>query len=243
MQKWCPEPFVPPAPAPARFETVSPAATAAVARGVAFRPETGFADKTALLHALSREERVQIVKLLEQDLRQQFEQRGDAERKAAAEAAAAQAATQAAARAAWQDALSAGLQAALRDAIADLARRTAEIAVLMAGKVVRREVAIDREVLVRCLETVLYKAEAGCSLSVTTHPEDAAWLAAATSLRERLRIRDLKEDRRVERGGCLVKIEETEWDATVSGQLAVLGEILDAALAVPSSPTGKDDHA
>ena len=79
--------------------------------------------------------------------------------------------------------LAAGLRRELRDALATLARETTTAAIIMATKLVRREVAQEPEVLVRAIETVLYKAAAGCPLSVTVHPEDAAWLEAAPAIR------------------------------------------------------------
>jgi flagellar biosynthesis/type III secretory pathway protein FliH len=67
------------------------------------------------------------------------------------------------------------------------------------------------------------------------------WLRGAPELRERLRIAEIKEDRRLERGGCLVKAGDNEWDATVERQLAVLGEALQEALSVPAeSPEAGD---
>mgnify|MGYP002066460784 CR=1 FL=1 len=80
--------------------------------------------------------------------------------------------------------------------------------------------------------TALFKAEAGCSMSVTLHPDDAAWLADAATVRERLRIREIKEDRRLEAGGAVVKIDDLEWDATIASQLERLGQVVEEAVGV-----------
>jgi flagellar assembly protein FliH len=238
MQKWCPEPLAVEPSAGGGFE---PLATASVQpQDASFRPEAGFADPHNLLRQLSRQERAQVMELLEQDLRREYEERWtrDTAERDAAEAE--RLATEVTAHQQWQQELAAQLRAELEDALAAVVRQTAAMASLMAAKVVRREVATDPGVLVRALETVIYKAAAGCSLSVTVHPDDAAWLTGAAELRDRLRIREVKEDRRLERGGCLVKTDDLEWDATVERQLAVLAEALDEALATPPDP---DDPA
>jgi flagellar assembly protein FliH len=238
MQKWCPEPLTLPSAQAGRYER---SVFGATGRVTAFRPEAGFAGADALLRSLSREERAEVARLLEQDLRREFEERQRSDTAAREAAAAAQRQADEAALAAWQDSLASGLEQTVRETIGELARRTAMIAVAMASKVVRREVALDAEVLVRNLETVLYKAAAGSRLSVTVHPEDAVWLADASELCERLRIVDVKADRRLERGGCLVQAGGVEWDATIERQLTTLGEALDTALAVPPPAGGSDD--
>jgi hypothetical protein len=67
MQKWCPEPLaVEAGPAgtfvPLQRENDTRTATTDVA---GFCPEAGFADAEGLLNALSREERAQIMELIE----------------------------------------------------------------------------------------------------------------------------------------------------------------------------------
>ena len=237
MQRWCPEPLGVETAAAGVFEALAPAVAASVAdEDGGFRPETGFRDPTRLLRQLSREERAEVVELLEQDLRREYEDRLQRELAERDEAAARRQAEETELHDRWQRELGEGLRREVLDALGSLARETAAMAVVMATKLVRREVAQDPEVLVRTLETVLYKSAAGCPLAVTVHPDDAAWLAAAPAVRERLRIREVKEDRRLERGGCLVNTDELEWDATVERQLAVLGEAMDEALAMPPEP-------
>jgi len=231
MQRWCPEPLVP-EPQAGSFQPLAAAVEAPAAAG--FRPETGFADSRGLLTQLSRSERAEVVELLEQDLRREFEERAQAETAAREAAATAAQAAEQAALARWREELADGLQQQARDTFAALARRTAEVALLMASKIVRREVAQDPQILVRTLETVLYKVDAGCELAVTVHPDDAAWLDAAPETCRRLRIGEVKSDRRLERGGCLVQAADAEWDATIDRQLAVLAEALEEVLATPA---------
>jgi len=246
MQRWSPEPLVVDARGAGAFEPEPlAAATTSAGRTTAFRPEIGFASADSLLSALSRDERAQVVALLEQDLRREYERRHAEE--SAARTAAAEARQETAARelAAFQENLAAQIRQEVEAMLADLARRLGEIAVLMAAKVVRREVATDPEILVRAVETVLFKAEAGSQLTVTLHPEDADWLQANPTFLSQLRIGAVKTDRRLERGGCLVQSDQVEWDATVERQLAVLQEMLDETLALPAG-TGEpveDGHA
>jgi len=242
MQKWSPKAFAEPPACGAGYEPLA-AASAIEPHNAAFRPEARFADAHGLLRQLSRDERAQIMELLDLDLRREHADQVSREAAAQAAAEAARREAEAAALARWQAELADEVRRECRDGLAALVRHTADLAVLLATKIVRREVAADPDVLVRALETVLYKVEAGAALTVTVHPDDAAWLAAAPELRERLRIGEIKEDRRLERGGCLVKAADLEWDATIERQLAVLGETLDEALAVPPDPAPEPEAA
>jgi len=244
MQKWCPEPLVADNASVGAFEPLAAATAGSLAADRAgFRPEAGFTDPHCLLRQLSRSERAQVMELLDQDVRREYEDKCRLETAKREQADTERLAADTAAREQWQQELAGGLRREIEDALATVAKQTVTMAMLMATKLVRREVAADPEVLVRTLETVLYKAEAGSSLSITAHPEDAAWLEAAPELCERLRIREIKADRRLERGGCLVRADDLEWDATVERQLAVLGEALDEALAVPPELDAVPDDA
>ncbi len=241
MQKWCPESLVSTPASSGAFEPLAPATASLDADASGFRSEAGFNDPQNLLRQLSREERTQIMELLEQDLRREYDDRYRQETAARNDAESERIRTLTEQHERWQRELTVGVRREVRDALSTLARHTAAIAAIMATKLVRREVEHDPEILVRALETVLYKTAAGCPLSVTVHPDDASWLESAPAVRERLRIREIKEDRRLEPGGCLVKTDELEWDATVERQLAVLTDALDEALAVP--PAQPDDPA
>ncbi len=170
MQKWCPEPLAPDAADDGEFVAV------AVAEGgrTGFRPEAGFADQQNLLGQLSREERVQLVDLLDVDLRAEYETRLSTE---VARLAAQHDADLAAARAsltACQAAFAASATEAFAAASRDLADAAVALAVLLAEKLVRARVEADPGVLMRAVETILFKAEPGVQLKVTCHPDDAA---------------------------------------------------------------------
>jgi flagellar biosynthesis/type III secretory pathway protein FliH len=222
------------------FIPLSGSATAESSEPVrGFRPEAGFADAAGLLSSLSRDERAQVVTLVENDLRREYEQRCQEESAAREAALAERQAAETAQRARWQEEFAGGVRREVEAALASLAQHTAAIARLMAEKLVRREVAADPEVLLRALETVLFKVEAGCSLQVTVHPDDAAWLRQQTEACARLRIAEIKDDRRLDPGGALVKADGHEWDATIERQLDVLAETLAEALALPAPEPGE----
>lgn len=237
MQRWSPEAFDPAATGTtvvrgdgAVFTPLAGAALAAgpVAGDRRFRSESGFGDPRVLMAQLSAPERAVVCDLVEQDVSRRY-----AEQEAALRAELEEARrrdrqelqqAQDAFAAAWQEQHDARLR--------EIAVAAARLAVQLAGKLVRRAAAADPETLARTLETVLYGAGARGPLTVTVHPDDAAWLDARPELRERLRIGDLVHDRRIDRGGCVVAADGREWDATLQGQLETLGEVVEEWLTV-----------
>lgn len=226
MQKWFPEPLLPDTVDDDGFVAV---AVAAGERSV-FRPEAGFADQQNLLGQLSREERAQLVDLVEIDLRAEYDGRLAEETGRLAAQHAADLATARAALAGCQESFAAGAVAAFEMATRDLAAAAVSLAVQLTEKLVRARVATDTGVLLRAVETILFKAEPGVQLELTCHPDDAALFTSSPDLRARLRIGGVKEDRRITRGGCLVRAGDLEWDATLQRQLSVLEEVARAAL-------------
>jgi flagellar biosynthesis/type III secretory pathway protein FliH len=114
------------------------------------------------------------------------------------------------------------------------ARRLAEaatgLAVAMAEKIVRARVAADRGVLLRTLETALFKIQATGTVTVFVHPDDAVWLATDADTRRKLRLESVVPDRRIAPGGCRIACGHEEWDATLASQLADLGRLVEDAL-------------
>ena len=125
-----------------------------------------------------------------------------------------------------------------------IAVAAARLAVQVAGKLARIRAERDPEMLVRALETVFYAAAARGPLTVTVHPDEAAWLESRDDLRERLRIGTVVADRRIARGGCVVGADGREWDATLEGQLESLGEIVEDWLTSDNAPDAgaKEPH-
>ncbi len=165
------------------------------------------------------------------------EEREALERELADALAARQAAQDAARQQRQQDEVQA-LLAGLGDALAReqvqtqaaLAREAVRLAVVMAERILRRELASDTGAVVRAVEMLLRKVSAAASLRVTVNPEDASYLRAQPEQLARLRVVEVREDRRVERGGCLVEADRRQWDATVSGQLETLAAAINACL-------------
>jgi hypothetical protein len=232
MQKWCPEPLTSDAANDGGFVAV---AVVAGERTV-FRPEAGFADQQNLLGQLSREERAQLVDLVELDLRAEYDKRLVTETARLAAQHEADLTAARASLASCQEAFADNASAAFDIATRDLADAALALAVQLAEKLVRARVEADTGVLRRAIETILFKAEPGVRLEVTCHPDDAALFTASPDLRARLRIGEVKEDRRIARGGCLVRAGDLEWDATLQRQLAVLEEVARAALAGEAAP-------
>ena len=254
MQKWCPEPFAVPGepgtPAAAIvFRSVS-GTDAAAATGVdgdgeslQFRRETGYADPRSLLATLTRQERSDLFELAEADVAGAYEARL-AEQAAEFAARLDEARREAAATlAAWTS----GLETVFREDLNRAASAAASLALQVAGKIVRDTVAVDHGVLTRALETILYKQRAAAPLHVFVSPADAVWLAEQADLRARLNIETIADDRRLQDGDCRVRSDGREWDLTLDGQLATLGEIVAETLstrrqAAPAAEGGSPDE-
>lgn len=199
-----------------------------------FRSETGFSDPRALMSHLAPHERALVCELVEQDLARSYAVREQALRDELEEGRRRDRQQQQAA----QDAFAAAWQQQQDGRLREIAVAAARLAVQLAGKLVRRAAEGDPQTLARTLETVLYGAGARGPLTVSVHPDDAAWLEQRPELRERLRIGDLVHDRRIERGGCVVAADGHEWDATLAGQLEILGEVVEEWLTTDPSGGG-----
>ncbi len=229
MQKWSPEPFD-----PGQSKVVNGAQEAAAAfagegagaraegqptpSAVRFRREAGFASNAALLAHLTQEERATLFELVEIDVAEKYEARAREQEEAfAADLQESRRAFQA-----WADAFSAAVNGELQE----MAKSCIGLAVQLAERILRAKIELDREVLVRCLETTLYKVPAGHPLEIAVNPEDAAWLEDNPDLLKALRIETVVSDRRISKGGCAVGSGGREWDATLEGQLEALAQMV-----------------
>jgi flagellar assembly protein FliH len=119
----------------------------------------------------------------------------------------------------------AGLEAAQEDTIA--------LAVAIAEKVLRREIARDDtftgQLVRRCLQRIVHKSE----VRVRVNPADHAKILAErdTLLRETGLGHEITilADRRVERGGCIVETPDFVVDGTIAGQLRVARAALEGS--------------
>lgn len=142
----------------------------------------------------------------------------------------------------WSREFSAGLA---RDRQA-MAVDAAGLAVALARKIIRDTVAVDQDMVVRTLETALFKAQDSHPLTAVVHPDDAEYLVQNPDLMSRLRIDKVVPDRRMEKGGCRVMAGSKEWDATLTRQIDTLAAIVEETLAANeialiSGPGENDD--
>ncbi|MHB8079065.1 MAG: FliH/SctL family protein [Candidatus Krumholzibacteriia bacterium] len=227
MRKWSPEEFTPPA-ASGGFSLLAPAPGAAAGRG--FRAEYGAAAGADPLARLAPAEQAAVRERIGQEVEASLRAREDDRWRRHEEE------TQA-----FANGLAAALEAETQSVLAGVARSAADLALVVAERIVRREVAADPAILARALEDLLLRLPAGAPLTVTVHPDDAAWLADQPDLRARLRIATVQPDRRMTRGGALAIADRREWDATVNGQIAALAEAVEASLAGAATP-GEGSH-
>lgn len=250
MQKWCPDAFENPTSVICgrvedhrAFQPEAAQGTALEDSAVSrFRSESGFTDTQTLLSHLTRKERAQLFELVEQDVSQDYEEREkqlkrDYEERLKKAEHHMQTSI---------EAISHQLQDALGTQLREMAGTSARLAVQLAEKVIRKTVTWDPEVLARALETTHFKLLENSQLQVSVHPEDEPWLKANETLRENLNITEIQPDRRIERGGCIIKSRSQEWDATIARQLETLTEIVEEAVATwhgSSEPLlPEDDH-
>jgi len=128
-----------------------------------------------------------------------------------------------------------------------IATEAAGLALALARKIIRDTVEVDPGFVTRTLETALFKVRDANPLTVILHPDDANLLNDNPDLMSGLRIGSVVPDRRVEKGGCLVRAGVREWDATLSRQMDFLSEIVEETLAASSttvsSNPGEDDDS
>ena len=127
-----------------------------------------------------------------------------------------------------------------------IAAEAAGLALALARKIIRDTVEVDPGFVTRTLETALFKIRDANPLTVTLHPDDANLLEDNPDLMAGLRIGTVVSDRRVEKGGCLVRAGVREWDATLSRQMDYLTGLVEETMAassttVPPNPGDDDD--
>nr|MEE4266815.1 FliH/SctL family protein [Candidatus Krumholzibacteria bacterium] len=197
-----------------------------------FRSESGFTDTQTLLSHLTRKERAQLFDLVEQDVSKEYEVREEQVRKECEDGLAE---AEKAFHANLEN-LTREFQETMVQQVKAMAAASSRLALQLAEKVVRAQVAVDPGVLTRALEITHYKLLDSTNLTVIVNPEDESWVAGNTGLRESLRISTVQADRRVERGGCIIKTQTEEWDATITGQFETLAELVEEAISTNTEP-------
>ena len=126
-----------------------------------------------------------------------------------------------------------GLDAVRADFVAVAELRAVELALALAEKVVGAALGADPSLVCDVVAGALRRVTARDGIAIELNPDDvdvvSAWIdASATSARVSI---DLQPDRRVARGGCIVRTSEGAVDATLPEQMAVAGELLREAFA------------
>ncbi len=197
-----------------------------------FMSESGFAGPETIMTHLTQSERAQVFELVEQDILRDYEQREiqlragfskDLEK----------------ARSNFENSMelfSTNLHQAMGRHIKEIADMSARLSVQLAEKIVRSKVQTDHNILVKAIETTLFKVDGAKSIVVNVNPEQASYIESQSELLKRLGINQVVADRRIDLGGCVVRTEKSEWDATVKGQLEYLSELIEEMIATSDEP-------
>ena len=108
----------------------------------------------------------------------------------------------------------------------------ADLAIAIASRVVRREVVVDRDLVVRVLAEALHRVSPLEEIVVRVHPSDYRMIRESATALEALReVRhfEIAEDRRVGRGGCLVEATSGAIDARLETTLEEIERALHRA--------------
>jgi len=129
--------------------------------------------------------------------------------------------------------LAAEVQARVADELHDVARNAVELSIAMAEQILRRAVVLDRDVLLKAVETIIFRAERGTSFNLIANPADVAALQDHADTLRDLNIVSVNPDRRVERGGCVITAGGREWDYTLGGRFERLAEVVRESMLEP----------
>jgi len=99
----------------------------------------------------------------------------------------------------------------------------ADLAILIAKLVIRRELKVDPgEIVAVVRDTMQHLPVAARSPRVRMHPDDIEIVASALSIGDESRSWQLQPDPLITRGGCVVETESSRIDATVEARLAAI---------------------
>ncbi|HEX7083926.1 MAG TPA: FliH/SctL family protein [Gaiellaceae bacterium] len=133
-------------------------------------------------------------------------------------------------------ALAAAIEAvgAARDELAaSVELRAVELAVAIAERIVGAALEVDPELVCNVVASALRRVVERDRLAIDVHPDDAPLLRSWLESQSEVAVAsvEVRAERRVGRGGCVVRTVEGEVDARVSEQLARAGEVLREAFA------------
>jgi hypothetical protein len=238
MLKWCPKPFSEEARPERNAQTAQPAfeaglasdtstATSGLTGGQPFEKDPRLVGGSSLWDLMSETEKTNLLELARADLHGEYQARENEIREN-------HRLEMVRVREELETRLENWTRAFSSDSAHDRQERAVEaagLAVAMARKIIRETAHVDQEMVVRTLETTLYKAQDAHPLTAVLHPDDAEFLVEKPDLMARLRIEKVVPDRRMEKGGCRVRAGSREWDATISRQVDTLAAIIEETLA------------
>jgi flagellar assembly protein FliH len=120
-------------------------------------------------------------------------------------------------------AAAASLEAAAADVVEAGERRAVELALLLAEKILHTALDVDPELVASVARGALRRVSAAERIVLEVNPEDVGLTTAALGDAGRL---DVVGDRRIPRGGCVVRTAEGEIDARIEEQLARAADVL-----------------
>jgi flagellar assembly protein FliH len=119
-------------------------------------------------------------------------------------------------------------------------RQVVELAMAIAGRVLRRELSIDRELLIAMAHVALERLGENTSATIRLNPEDYAAIGAQAHVSEHDVVR-VVADPLVSPGGCLVQSDFGLIDAGIDAQLGEMAAALGvSAPAAPSRRAGRE---
>ncbi len=110
-------------------------------------------------------------------------------------------------------------------------RQVVELALAIAGRVLRREVSIDRELLIAMARIALERLGENTSATIRLNPDDYAFIGAKTQVGDSSLVR-VVADPLVNSGGCLVQSDFGLIDAGIDAQLGEMAAALGVGVAV-----------
>jgi hypothetical protein len=130
------------------------------------------------------------------------------------------------------------LKSTINSKINSLSEGAAELAIAMAGQVLRREINADKKTIINSIKPLLYKAESGAELTLSVNPVDAEFLKTQSQFCSEMNIVRVISDPRIEAGGCTAKTDVQEWDLTIESRLEVLAETVRETMQTSNIPFG-----
>lgn len=110
-----------------------------------------------------------------------------------------------------------------KDLDEEVEKELVSLAIGMASQIVRREIKIDPGQIVAVIrEAVNALPVASQELTIQMHPDDAELVKRSLALDNATSLWNIIEDPLVTRGGCKVKTETSNIDATIENRLAVI---------------------